>query len=52
MHGRSVQQSHASAHGAKYQISGMKNQSLTGCPGDFIFLGRTKIKLASPFGRW
>jgi hypothetical protein len=37
---------------AEYQISGMKNQSLTGHPGNFNFQRRTKIKLASHISRW
>jgi len=38
--------------GAKYQISGTKNQSLTGYPGDFRFMTRRKIKLASQISQW
>jgi len=37
---------------AEYQISGMKNQSLTGYPGNFSFQRRTKIKLASQILQW
>jgi len=37
---------------AQYQISGMKNQSLTGHPGDFRFRRRGKIKLASQISQW
>jgi hypothetical protein len=37
---------------AEYQISGMKNQSLTGHPGNFSFQRRTKIKLASQISQW
>jgi hypothetical protein len=40
------------AGGAKYQISGTKNQSLTGYPGDFRFMTRMKIKLASQISQW
>jgi len=40
------------AWAAKYQISGTKNQSLTGHPGDFRFQGRKKIKLASQNSQW
>jgi hypothetical protein len=40
------------AWAAKYQISGTKNQSLTGHPGDFRFQGREKIKLASQNSQW
>jgi hypothetical protein len=37
---------------AEYQISGMKNQSLTGHPGNFSFQRRRKIKLASQISQW
>jgi hypothetical protein len=37
---------------AEYQISGMKNQSLTGHPGNFNFRRRRKIKLASRISQW
>jgi len=37
---------------AEYQISGMKNQSLTGHPGNFSFKRHTKIKLAPQISQW
>lgn len=36
----------------EYQISGMKNQLLTGHPGNFSFQRRTEIKLASQISQW
>jgi hypothetical protein len=42
----------AGIRAAEYQISGKKNQPLTGHPGDFRFQRHTKIKLASQISQW